>query len=78
MYTVVGANPNIHVYKIQDVEGYTRVMHRILLLEANFLPLSGMNESWNAPANDQSLTSKESDQEDCDCGDDAASVTAPR
>lgn len=75
VYTVVGANPNIHVYRIQDAEGHTRVVHRNLLLEVNFLPLSGSDESQNAHANDQSLTSEESDQEDCDCGDDAASVS---
>jgi len=76
VYTVVGVNPNIHVYKIQDAEGHARVVHRNLLLEVNFLPFSGMDESQDADANDQSLTSEESDQDDCDCGgDDAASVS---
>lgn len=75
VYTVVGANPNIHVYKIQDAEGRTRVVHRNLLLEVNFLPLSGMDESQDTHANDQSLASEESAQEDCDCDDDRASVS---
>jgi len=75
VYTVVGANPNIHVYKIQDAEGHTRVVHRNLLLEVNFLPFSGMDESQDTHANDQSLISEGSAQEDCDSGDDTASVS---
>uniref|UniRef100_A0AAV2JJ45 Uncharacterized protein n=1 Tax=Knipowitschia caucasica TaxID=637954 RepID=A0AAV2JJ45_KNICA len=39
VYTVVDANPNIHVYKISDVDGRTKVVHRNLLLNVNFLPL---------------------------------------
>ncbi|KAG1950295.1 interleukin-1 receptor accessory protein-like 1-A [Pimephales promelas] len=75
VYTVVGANPNIHVYKIQDAEGHTRVVHRNLLLEVNFLPFSAMDESQDTHANDQSLISEGSAQEDCDSGDDTASVS---
>lgn len=75
VYTVVGANPNIHVYKIQNAEGRTRVVHRNLLLEVNFLPLSRMDESQDTHAHDQSLVSEESVQEDCDCDDDRASVS---
>ncbi|KAJ8010022.1 hypothetical protein DPEC_G00070650 [Dallia pectoralis] len=72
VYTVVGANPNIHVYKIQDAEGRTKVVHRNLLLEVNFLPLAGMDESQDTNADDQSLVSEESVLEDSDCGDDTA------
>lgn len=72
VYTVIGANPNIHVYKIRDTAGHTRVVHRNLLLEVNFLPLSGLDECLDAHANDRSFTSEESDREDC--GDDAVSV----
>lgn len=72
VYTVIGANPNIHVYKIQDTAGHTKVVHRNLLLEVNFLPLSGLDECLDADANAQSFTSEESDREDC--GDDTVSV----
>lgn len=39
VYTVLDTNPSIHIYKIQDQSGNTRVVHRNLLLQANFLPL---------------------------------------
>lgn len=39
------------------------------------MPLSGMDESQDTHAKDQSLASEESDQEDCDCDDDTASVS---
>lgn len=42
VYTVVDVRPDIHVYKIQDGAGRTRVVHRNLLLEVNFLPLLEM------------------------------------
>lgn len=44
VYTVVGVNPNIYVYKIQDATGHTRVVHRNLLLDVNFLLLPEMNQ----------------------------------
>ncbi|XP_066571623.1 uncharacterized protein LOC136760225 [Amia ocellicauda] len=72
VYTVVGANPSIHVYKIQDTNGHTRVVHRNLLLEVNFLPLPGMCQDESEHAGDVSLESEESDQEDCDSGDETA------
>lgn len=28
MYITVGGNPSIHIYKIQDATGHTRVVHR--------------------------------------------------
>lgn len=43
-------------------------------MEVNFLPLPGMDQSGHVCAADLSLESEESDQEDCDSGDEAASV----
>lgn len=63
VYTVVGVNPDIHVYKIQDAAGHTKVVHRNLLLEVNFLPLSGMDRAEDTCASDQSFISEESDQD---------------
>lgn len=64
VYTVVGANPGIHVYKIQDAAGHTRVVHRNLLLEVNFLPISGLDQIEDTCAFNLSLTSEESCQAD--------------
>ena len=47
VYTVVDSNPTIHVYKIQDVAGHTRVVHRNRLLQVNFLPLPGLDQGEN-------------------------------
>jgi len=75
VYTVVGVNPSIHVYKLQDTAGHTRVVHRNRLLEVNFLPLPGEDQGEDAHVSGQSLISEESDQEDCDCGDGTASMS---
>ncbi|XP_041955682.1 uncharacterized protein LOC121714730 [Alosa sapidissima] len=40
VYIVVASKPSLHIYKVQDSEGNTRVLHRNLLLPVNFLPLS--------------------------------------
>lgn len=74
VYTVVDANHGIHVYKIQDAAGQTKVVHRNLLLEVNFLPLPGKDQCGDAQATALSLESQESDQEDCDSGDETAPV----
>lgn len=39
MYTVVEVHPDIHVYKIRNGEGQTKVVHRNLLLDVSFLPI---------------------------------------
>uniref|UniRef100_A0AAV2LR93 ribonuclease H n=1 Tax=Knipowitschia caucasica TaxID=637954 RepID=A0AAV2LR93_KNICA len=58
VYTVIDTNPNIHVYRISDAEGNERVVHRNLLLNVNFLPLSEIcNESNDT---DLSLVSDDS------------------
>ena len=76
MYTVVGVNPSINVYKIQDAVGHTRVVHRNLLLEVNFLPLPGLDQAESADATDQSWGEEDSDEEDCVAdGDEMASVS---
>ena len=66
VYTVVGVNPNIHVYKIQDAEGHEKVVHRNLLLEVNFLPLPGLCQGEDSCAIDTLLDSEESDQDETD------------
>ncbi|KAI4899214.1 hypothetical protein NFI96_005203 [Prochilodus magdalenae] len=45
VYTVTDVNPDIHVYKIKDFTGRTRVVHRNLLLEVNFLLLPDIDQS---------------------------------
>ena len=40
MYTVIASKPALHVYRIRDDLGNEKVVHRNLLLEVNFLPLS--------------------------------------
>jgi hypothetical protein len=76
VYTVVGVNPSINVYKIQDAVGHTRVVHRNLLLEVNFLPLPGLDQAESADATDQSWAEEDSDEEDCVAdGDELASVS---
>lgn len=69
VYTVVGVNPSIHVYKIQDIGGRTRVVHRNRLLEVNFLPFPELEQGENASAIGQAFDDGESDEEDCDSGD---------
>ena len=65
VYTVIGVNSSLHVYKIKDVTGRTRTVHRNLLLEVNFLPVPEISMDEDAHGHDQSLTSNVSD-EDCD------------
>ncbi|XP_016112414.1 LOW QUALITY PROTEIN: uncharacterized protein [Sinocyclocheilus grahami] len=62
VFTVVDRNPDIHVYKIKDAAGRTKVVHRNLLLEVNFLPIPGIIEGSRPTETDQPLTSAESDQ----------------
>lgn len=40
VYTVVEENLEIHVYKIKNATGQCRVVHRHLLFDVNFLPVS--------------------------------------
>ena len=39
MYTVVERNPKTHIYRISDVSGRCKVVHRNLLLDVSFLPV---------------------------------------
>ncbi|KAL2087418.1 hypothetical protein ACEWY4_016246 [Coilia grayii] len=73
VYTVVEVNPRIHVYKIQDEKGHTRVVHRNLLLEVNFLPLPEVDRDENASSTDLFLSPQESDRDSCDSGDEVVS-----
>lgn len=57
-------NPDIHVYKIKDVSGRTRVVHRNLLLEVNFLPLPALSQSEDAQNADQDVSDCASDLEE--------------
>lgn len=40
VYTVVASKPSLHIYRISDKAGKERTVHRNLLLQVNFLPLS--------------------------------------
>lgn len=64
LYTVVDVNPDIHVYKIRDGEGRTRVVHRNLLLRVNFLPISSVDEGLRPSEMDQPLIGADSDKND--------------
>lgn len=46
MYEVVAGNPDIHVYKIKDINSdKLKVVHRNLLLPVNFLPINDGQET---------------------------------
>lgn len=45
VYAVVETNPKCHIYKISDVVGHCKVVHRNLLLEVNFLPVQDAQET---------------------------------
>lgn len=59
VFTVVNKRPETHTYKIQDRMGNIKVVHRNLLLEVNFLPVT-MPESM------RSSEEQGSDSMDCD------------
>ncbi|KAI2646030.1 Retrovirus-related Pol polyprotein [Labeo rohita] len=60
--SVVEVNPDVHVYKIRDATGRSKVVHRNLLLEVNFLPIPGIDEEPSSSEPDQPLIFVESDQ----------------
>lgn len=64
VFTVVDVNPDIHVYRIKDATGRTKVVHRNLLLEVNFLPIPGIDEESSFSETDQPLICAESNQDD--------------
>ncbi|KAI4883153.1 hypothetical protein NFI96_007208 [Prochilodus magdalenae] len=70
VYTVIGADPSIHVYKVQDAAGHTRVVHRNLLMEVNFLPVPRVCRNEDTVGADLSLVSEEG----CDDGGEATSL----
>lgn len=72
---MIEVNPSVRVYKIQDAVGNTRVVHRNMLLEVNFLPCPGLDRIEFAHVADQSLTEEESDQQDCISEEETASVS---
>lgn len=39
LYTVMDRKPDLHIYRISDEGGKTKVMHRNLLLDVSFLPV---------------------------------------
>lgn len=39
VYTVVDSNPQTHIYKLEDNNGKTKVVHRNLILDVSFLPV---------------------------------------
>ena len=46
LYEVVAVNPDIHFYKIKDINsGKLRVVHRNVLLRVNFLPIDNGQET---------------------------------
>lgn len=64
VYTVVVKNPKTHIYKISDVSGQHKVVHRNLLLNVNFLPVQNPqeNELLDGPSDaDAFSTSLEAD-----------------
>ncbi|XP_030592555.1 uncharacterized protein LOC115785199 [Archocentrus centrarchus] len=48
VYTVVASKPALHIYRVRDQDGHERVVHRNLLLQVNFLPLSGVPDGDEA------------------------------
>lgn len=77
VFTVVEVNPDIHVYRIRDASGRTKVVHRNLLLEVNFLPIVGIDKEQSTSENNQPLIIVESDQNgaDQDSSEDLSAVS---
>uniref|UniRef100_A0A3P9PXQ3 Integrase catalytic domain-containing protein n=1 Tax=Poecilia reticulata TaxID=8081 RepID=A0A3P9PXQ3_POERE len=72
VYTVVKVHPEIHVYKIQDTEGHTKVVHRNLLLDVSFLPVPRSNGEVTA---DVSMDIDGFDDETSNSGEESFSLT---
>lgn len=50
VYNVVTCKPDLHIYRIRDLAGNERTVHRNLLLQVNFLPLDvSLDVSENQP-----------------------------
>lgn len=56
VYTVVETNPKSHIYKISDVAGHCKVVHRNLLLDVNFLPVQDDQETLNVSSEADGLS----------------------
>lgn len=40
VYTIVDNDPRTHIYKVKDDKGHTKVVHRNMLLDISFLPVT--------------------------------------
>lgn len=71
VYTVVGVHLDIHVYKIQNSEGCTKIVHRNLLMDASFLPFPRSDDGVSP---DVSVNSEGFDNETSDSGEESLSL----
>lgn len=66
VYTVVDRNPQTHVYKLEDNEGKTKVVHRNLVLDVSFLPVETTPGDVTETEDSFDDSEEESQEEDCD------------
>lgn len=61
IYTVISKNPTCHTYRIRNVKsGQEKVVHRNLLLQANFLPIESEGEPEMSFASESELGQEQS------------------
>lgn len=61
VYTIVDSDPKTHIYKVEDDKGLTKVVHRNMLLDISFLPVTLPEET-----SDESATEECSDDSECE------------
>lgn len=82
VYTIVDSDPQTHIYKVKDDKGHTKVVHRNMLLDISFLPVTSLeNESRGSSvadcSNDSDCESRSTNFTDSFEDEDAENRTHP-
>ncbi|KAI3368288.1 hypothetical protein L3Q82_008000 [Scortum barcoo] len=64
IYTVMDCNPQTHIYKIEDENGKTRVVHRNLLLDVSFLPVPEQTSAESSSATKDGISGSQTQPPD--------------